>query len=748
VTVLQLDGAPVTTQAGTEPELKLLVEWSSPWEEFRTSIRPAFTRSPRRLAGEARTEIFPYRGMLLSLGLEILILLAIIIIPAKIASMTPYETPKHAKYDVIYYSADELPRMEDAGGAQTGRSGRPGGREAFHHTQTIRVERGGSLREKVVDAPNLKLPVSNDAVANLLAYKPIPGPPPAEGLKSALRAPGAPEMQVVAPTPSLQQQAMRSAPSLTAPAVIAPAPAMQQPAMRSAPSLSALAVVAPSPAAPKRDLAALQIPGSHVMQVVPPPVSAPERTTTNLNPKLTLPSQLVVAPAPAQVTRDLSTRGPGFGSGELQKQVVPPAVQLPSATARTGSGILNGNSDAVVPPPVQMATGSIQQRRGPQAINDSADVAAPTVQMNNGGTQRRGPQGLDGNVNVVAPTIQIANGATQRLGGNRLSGNARVTAPTPSLSGVGSTTGHGQGNRGGGLGAVGDSGVVAAPPKGGGTGNGTGVVVSSKPGSQQGIPSGGGAGALAMSPKGGTEPGLGGSGGGQSIGHGPGPGSGFSGEGSGAGKEGTGRGSDPNARAGISPYPGPGGAGTGVNGTPAMPGVSVKGGNSNIVTLPSFGGDGVQPNDPSRSSVGKDKRGSGYTVIATSRSGGALNRYGYLKGDKVYTIYLDTTVGPAVMQLADPLSAAHPSSQDLDAPEPIRTDLPAGILHTRLVIACVMDTSGSLKNFQVLEPGNPVMMAKVIAALPHWKFKPAMRVNQPVEVTAILGFNIDTNDRN
>jgi hypothetical protein len=184
-----------------------------------------------------------------------------------------------------------------------------------------------------------------------------------------------------------------------------------------------------------------------------------------------------------------------------------------------------------------------------------------------------------------------------------------------------------------------------------------------------------------------------------------------------------------------------------VNGTPALPGVSVKGGNSNIVTLPSFGGDGAQPNDPGRSSAGKDKRGTGYTIIATSRSGGALNRYGYLKGDKVYTIYLDTSAGPAVMQLADPLSAAHPSSQDLDAPEPIRTDLPVGIVHSRLVIACVMDTSGSLKNFQVLEPGNAVMMAKVVAALPHWKFKPAMRGAQPVEVTAILGFNIDTNDR-
>jgi hypothetical protein len=725
VTVLQLDRAnPVITQAGRDRELKLLVEWSSPWEEFRTSIGPALARSPRRLAGEARTSIFPYRGMLLSLGLEVLILAAVIIIPGKIASMSPYGPPKQSKYEVIYYSADELPRTEDAGGAQAGRSGKAGGREAFHHTQTIRAARGGSLQDKVVDAPNLKLPVSNTAVANLLAYKPIPGPPPAEGLQSSLRAPGTPQMQVVAPAPSMQQQAMRSAPALNA------------------------TVVAPSPSAPKRDLAQLQIPGSHVVQVVPPPGSAPERAPINLNPNLTLPSQLVVAPAPTQVTRDLSTRGPGFGSGELQKQVVPPAVQLPSGTARQGTGTFNGPSDAVVPPPVQMATGALQQRHGPQDLNSSVGVVAPTVNVANGAMQRRGPQGLAGNVGVAAPTVQIANGASQRPFGNGLSGNATVAAPAPSLSGVGSIGGQGQGRRGGGLGGPMDSGEVAAPPKGGGNGTGTGVVVSSNPGSQKGLPSGGGAGALAMSPKGGTQPGLGGSGGGQSIGNGPaGSGSGFSGEGSGAGKDGAGRGSDPNAKGGISPYPGRGGAGAGVNGNPAMPGVSVKGGNSNIVTLPSFGGDGDKQDDPIRSSAGKDKRGSGYTVIATSRSGGAMNLYGYLKGDKVYTIYLDTAVGPAVMQLADPASAAHPSSEDLDEPEPIRIDLPAGTIHSRLLVACVMDTSGALKNFQVLEPGNAVMMAKVMAALPHWKFKPAMRKNQPVEVTAILGFNVDTNDR-
>jgi hypothetical protein len=103
--------------------------------------------------------------------------------------------------------------------------------------------------------------------------------------------------------------------------------------------------------------------------------------------------------------------------------------------------------------------------------------------------------------------------------------------------------------------------------------------------------------------------------------------------------------------------------------------------------------------------------------------------------------------GPAVMQMADPLSVSHPAMQELEAPQPIRTDVPAGVLHTRLVVACVMDTTGQLKNFQVLEPGNATMMAKVMAALPHWKFRPAMRGGKPVEVTAILGFNVDTSDR-
>jgi hypothetical protein len=174
-----------------------------------------------------------------------------------------------------------------------------------------------------------------------------------------------------------------------------------------------------------------------------------------------------------------------------------------------------------------------------------------------------------------------------------------------------------------------------------------------------------------------------------------------------------------------------------------MPGVSVNGG-SNIVTLPSFGAEGPGPNIAGRSSTGKDHAGPGITVVGSARSGGAFNFYGKLIGDKNYTIYIDTVLGTAVMQYADPASATHPYAEDLIAPQAMRSDLPADLKPSRLVIACILDRSGTLRNLQVLEPGRADMTTKVLAALTGWKFRPVFRGDQPVEVNAILGFDIDT----
>ncbi|HVO82591.1 MAG TPA: hypothetical protein VMT28_17820 [Terriglobales bacterium] len=646
---------------------KLLVEWSSPWQEFLTAIRPALGRSPERLAGEAPTGLWPYRGMLACWVLEATLLVAVIVLPTKLAFMHPYVAPPLPKYDILYFSGDELPRTQDVGGAQAGRSGRAGGREGRHRTQTIRVSRGNSLREQVVDAPNLKLPRSDAPVANLLAYRPIPGPPPAEGLRSSLRAPAIPQT-VVPPAADVQRDKLQPAPALNA------------------------SVIPPAPAPLRQNLASLHLPGNRAETVVPPPVSAPEQIA-NLNPKLTLPAPVVIAPPP-QITHDIASSGPGFGPGELRRQVIPPPVQVGPAVAehRALGGMGNGLGTAtVVPPPVQVA---------------------------GGGLSHQPVSGLGGGLGAVVP-------------------------PPPTVTRDSSLGGRGTGNRGAGLGGPLDVGAVAAPPSHGGSVAGNGVVVSNRPGSQLGVPGGGGAGSLALSPAGGDKPGLGGSGGGNGIGRGNGPGSGLAGEGPGAGKEGTGRGSDTLARGGISPYPGPGGAGSGTGGKPPIPGVSVSGGSSNIVTLPSFSSGGSEPSVPGRSSAGTGRQGPDITIVASSRSGGAFNFYGALKGDN-YTIYIDTTLGTAVLQFADPNSATRANGADLTPPAPIRADLPANLHRARLVISCVLDRSGVIRNPRLLEPAPKELASKVLAALANWKFRPAFRGDEPVEVNAILGFGIDT----
>ena len=127
--------------------------------------------------------------MIPSYLLEAFLIFAAIVVQVKIAELRPYVAPRFSSHDVIYYSGDELPRTQDLGGAEAGSTGNAGGEEAHHRTQTIKIARGGSLVPQVVDAPNLKLPSSRDAVANLLAIRPNPGPPPAEGLRSNRTAP-------------------------------------------------------------------------------------------------------------------------------------------------------------------------------------------------------------------------------------------------------------------------------------------------------------------------------------------------------------------------------------------------------------------------------------------------------------------------------------------------------------------------------------------------------------------------------
>jgi hypothetical protein len=820
----------VITQLHDAP--KLLVEWAPRWQSFVTSIGPAFSRSGTRLAGEAPDTLMPYRGMLKSFSLQFFVLFVLIVLPHQIDHLRPYAAPKVRPYEVIYYSGDELPRTQDLGGAQSGATGRAGGQEAHHPTQTIRIARGGSLSQKVVDAPNLKLPSSSDAVANLLAFKSNPGPPPLEGTRSNLAARSLPANvippapvdvvreqsrsrlaldQVVPPAPSISSDRSRTAPALNAavvppapsvnsehtlyaprldPSIIAPAPSVSRDRALAAPSLSPnviapastqvnrdnarsnrtlnAGVIPPAPATPGREVAPSRVQMNDI-GVVPPPVSAPEREAGR-NAKLNLPAPSVIAPPPsADSTRDLHRLESG-GSGAISPNVIPPP---PMQTGNTGFlssivGKLFGTQDVVPPPPTVSSgsggTGRSAAGSSSGSLGSNVIPPPPSVGGSGGsGTSGRGStsgssRGASLGSNVIPPPPSLTgsgtgHGSPSGSGTSGGSGNGTLLAdnvipPPPSIGGGSSPFGSGTGRKGLGLGGPGDAGSALAPPQGaGGNSDKGGVVISSQPGSKVGLPGNGGKGSLAMSPAGGDKPGLGGSGGGTSIGHGDGPGSGLTGEGPGAGKTGTGPGSDVNARGGISPTPGPGGAGSATTGAPLVPGVDVRGGSTTtVVTLPSFGSEGgSEPVLPGRSNV-KGQEGPAITIVATSRSGGAFDFYGKLPGDN-YTVYVDTRIGTVVMQFAEADPASHPRAGAIVGPQGLRTDLPADLPHARVVIKCTLDASGNLRNFQVLEPGPAAMTAKIIAALPIWKFRPAMRGAQPVEVNALLGFNIDTNDR-
>ena len=830
---------------------KLLVEWSSRWHDFVTSIGPALGRSQARLAGEAPFGLLPYRITIPAYLLEAFLIFAVIIIPVKLAQLRPYVVPRLSSHDVIYYSGDELPRTEDLGGAQAGTTGRAGGDEAHHRTQTIRIARGGSLVPRVVDAPNLKIPSSRDAVANLLAVKPNPGPPPLEGLRSLRSAPNLPATVVapapnairdytrngvslegaIAPAPSVQRDQPLTAPNFSAtvippapevsrdhplvapalaPAVIPPAPSVSRDHPLIAPSLSP-SVVAPAPTAPRDQgrstpaLAANVIPPAPAsvsreissapvqmanIAVVPPPVSAPERTSRR-DPMLSLPAPAVVAPPPStDVARDLRRLASGnipdpskavvpppptqTGSGSFMSSLIGkifgPAEVVPPPPTVNASGASGGSTSSlpanvVLPPPsvaasaANASSGSPRGKRNGMGASLGSNVIAPPPSAGiSGGT------GTHSSASSAAPALGVpsvvppppaltgAGGGTGHTGGGTgtptgtlLANN--VVPPPPSIGGGSGATGSGLGRKGAGLAAPMEVGSPVAPSTAGGSGTNAGVVISSQPGPKVGLPAAASSGSLSMSPAGGEKSGLGGAGGGTSIGRGDGSGSGLNGAGSGAGKTGAAHGSDPNAHGGISPNPGPGGAGNATSGNPPVPGVSVSGGTT-MVNLSSFGDNAASdPKTPGRSSAKAHGQTLGVTIVATANSGGAFEPYKNLLHGETYTTYIDTSLGNVSMEFADEAATSHAYGATLTGPMKIRADLPDGLPHVRMMIKCTLDASGNLKNVHVLEAGPAEMTAKVMAALPSWKFQPAMRGDQPVAVTAILGFNVDTNDR-
>ena len=117
---------------------------------------------------------------------------------------------------------------------------------------------------------------------------------------------------------------------------------------------------------------------------------------------------------------------------------------------------------------------------------------------------------------------------------------------------------------------------------------------------------------------------------------------------------------------------------------------------------------------------------------------------GALPGSRVYTVYIDTDAGTAVLQYSSADTSGKEFSQDLVAPEAVRAEVPADLRSARFVVACVVDRTGLLRNLRVLQNSAPGALGQLIAMLQDWRFRPVLRGNAAIEVNAIVGFNIDT----
>jgi hypothetical protein len=196
---------------------------------------------------------------------------------------------------------------------------------------------------------------------------------------------------------------------------------------------------------------------------------------------------------------------------------------------------------------------------------------------------------------------------------------------------------------------------------------------------------------------------------------------------------------DINARNGNSKTPGAGGTGDGTAKSSTLAGITVSGGS---VTLPSFAAANIPTGSASK--VLGPRHAPSITVVGSASAGGALNRYRTLKGGKVYTIYIETRVGTAVLEYAEQVADSGSFNADLTAPEPMQSDFPADFHKSRAVVACVIGRDGVLRNLRVLESAAAETTASLISALQKWRFRPVLRGDEAIAVDAILGFDIDT----
>jgi len=232
----------------------------------------------------------------------------------------------------------------------------------------------------------------------------------------------------------------------------------------------------------------------------------------------------------------------------------------------------------------------------------------------------------------------------------------------------------------------------------------------------------------------------------------PGSPGGVSGGELGGGTGGTGNGGD--GSTGV----GPGGSGGGGGGSGAGGAVTIAGG-SGAAGPGMLGSTGTLAYAPPSSVV--------IPVIATPRKnalivstgpigGGGLGVYEALHGGKIYSMFLPMPGQSWVLQYSyaeksapKPARGSHSRvvqvEEGLVRPEPVarfdfeRVPVPEDKAVKLIVLQGVIQADGSVGDLKLYRGVQPEMDRAALAAFSRWKFKPALRANQPVAVQILVG---------
>ncbi len=155
----------------------------------------------------------------------------------------------------------------------------------------------------------------------------------------------------------------------------------------------------------------------------------------------------------------------------------------------------------------------------------------------------------------------------------------------------------------------------------------------------------------------------------------------------------------------------------------------------NNVYLPSFGTG--SPTAASHSPAGPQR--NDIVVIATPSAVRGERGLESLNVATLYTIYLQTGRGVAVMQYGQAASRQG-YDQELQPPQALNVELPSNFGEARIVVRCVLDVFGKLRQMRTVESSDPNLPVQMLRVLREWRFRPAERNSQPVEVDVLLGF--------